>query len=89
MIRTDAGPKYRHGAITPSDSAILTIDATIRTGNLYHALFIGTAGTISIEDHAGVIVSYAVPAGYILPFSPLRVRATGTTATGIVGWRDD
>jgi len=88
MIRTDAGPKHSHASITPNDSTFLTKDATARTGNLYRALFVGGAGNIALEDRNGVVVTYAVPAGQIIPFSPRKVMATNTTATLIVGWSD-
>jgi hypothetical protein len=49
------------------------------------ALFIGTGGTLSLiaqEDTAAV--SLTVVAGQIVPVRAKIVRATGTTATGIV-----
>lgn len=65
-------------AITPSDTDEVSI--------IPKALFIGGSGTISIialDDTAPV--SLTVTAGQILPIRAKFVRATGTTATGIVG----
>lgn len=83
---TDAGPKLRHAAITPSDSVILTENTLAGGKLLYHALYITVAGNISITDKYGTTIVYAVPANFILPIRPMRVNATSTTATGIVGW---
>lgn len=85
-LSTDGGPKLKHAAITPNDSTLLTKDGTVGTGLLYHALYITGAGNISITDKYGTTIVYAVPANFILPFRPLRVNSTSTTATGIVGW---
>lgn len=83
---TDGGPKSIHAAITPSDTVYLTKGATKNGPLLYHALYITGAGNIAIQDKNDVVITYAVPANFILPFRPQRVMATNTTATGIVGW---
>ena len=71
-------PGVQHAAITPNDGAdIPTIPRVLR---------IGGAGTIALRDRTGVDVTYTVTDGEVLLFSPARVLATGTTATGIVGW---
>jgi hypothetical protein len=64
-------------AVTPNDTNELDYVAK--------ALFIGTGGTLSLiaqEDTAAV--SLTVVAGQIVPVRAKIVRATGTTATGIV-----
>jgi len=85
-MKTDAGPKLRHAVITPSDSTILTVGGQAQGPLLYHGLYITGAGNIAIEDKYGTTIVYAVPANFIMPFRPYRVRLTSTTATGIVGW---
>lgn len=45
------------------------------------AIWVGGAGDIALD---GVVLK-AVPAGTLLPVSPSKVNATGTTATDIVG----
>jgi hypothetical protein len=64
-------------AVTPNDTNELEYVAK--------ALFIGTGGTLSLiaqEDTAAV--SLTVADGQIIPVRAKIVRATGTTATGIV-----
>lgn len=73
-----ADPARRAFAVTPSDSAELAV--------LPKALLIGGAGAVvlrAVDSAADVTV--AVQAGQLLPIRAQFVRATGTTATGIVG----
>jgi len=74
-------PATRHFAITPDDDTDLEA-----TEAQPRALYIGTGGTLSMTDEVGAIVIYTVSDGQVIPFRPVRVRATGTTATGIIGW---
>ncbi len=62
-------------AVTPSDSTDL--EYTTR------GLYIGVAGNLSVVMAGGDTVIIPVQAG-LHPLSVSRVRATGTTATGIV-----
>jgi hypothetical protein len=75
--RSLEGPGDRHQAITPSDSATLSPRP--------RALFCQAAGEVAVEDRQGVVLTYTLAAGQILPFRAVRVRATGTTAT-VFGW---
>lgn len=61
--------------VTPSNSVNLSF--------VPQALYIGVAGDISLTDADGNTVVFTVAAG-ILDLSPVRVNATGTTATNIV-----
>jgi hypothetical protein len=64
-------------AVTPSDSADLT-DTT-------RALYVGGDGNVSVIMRGGQTVTFTgMKAGVIYPLRVNRVRATGTTATGIV-----
>lgn len=66
-------------AITPSDTTDLTY--------ITRAIYIGAAGNLVVTPlQGGSDVTYAVLAGQILPVRVTRVKATGTTATGIVAW---
>ena len=66
-------------AVIPSDS--------IELARLPKALSIGGAGNIVIRAvDSGADVTIAVTAGQLLPVRAQYVRATGTTATGIVGF---
>lgn len=70
-------PARRAFAIVPSDSAAI--------GQLPKALYVGGAGNLTLRavDSTGD-VTIAVQAGQILPLRASHVRATGTTATGLV-----
>jgi len=77
MIYADGtGPAIRWTAVTPDDAAALD--------PMPRALFVGAAGTLTLEDRTGSIVTWTVMDGQFLPVAPLRIRATGTTASGIV-----
>jgi hypothetical protein len=65
-------------AITPSDTASLTI--------LPKAIVSGTSGTVTLQaaDSDNDVVISCV-AGQTLPIRARYIRATGTSATGLVG----
>ncbi|RMH39574.1 MAG: hypothetical protein D6688_13930 [Alphaproteobacteria bacterium] len=69
------GPATDIQPVTPSDSADLP-DVAV-------ALYVETAGTLSIVTVAGGARTVAVTDNAILPVGVRRVNATGTTATGI------
>lgn len=65
-------------AITPSDTVAFTRRARY--------LYIGGLGNVSVQTLDGTAVVFtAVPVGTLLPIECLRVNATGTTATALVG----
>jgi len=61
--------------VTPSD--------TVNVVKTPKAIYADVAGTISMIDSSGTTISFTVLAGIIYPLIPARIRATGTTATGI------
>lgn len=71
-------PAYHAAAVTPHDSTDLSTDA--------RALYVGTAGNLSVETSGGesAVVFTAVPAGTVLPIRVSRVNSTATTASNIV-----
>lgn len=77
ITRLDS-PAAHHFAIIPSD----TDDLPIRP----RAIRVGEGGTLVLRDALQTEISYTVMAGEVLVFRALRVMATGTTATNIVGW---
>ena len=64
-------------AVTPSDADTFANPVS---------LYIGGSGNVSVLPGSGTTtpVVVAVLAGTVLPFTVLGVRATGTTATGLV-----
>lgn len=64
--------------VTPSDATVVS----------FRGLYVGGAGNVSILTALGDTVTFAnVPAGGYVLCACVRVRATGTTATSIVGLR--
>lgn len=61
--------------ITPNDNNEIRVPK---------ALYIGGAGNIVLAGADGVDGTFAVGAGATLPLRPRKVKATGTTATGIL-----
>lgn len=66
-------------AVTPSDTAGVKMDA----------LWVGVGGSLSLDYGDGPIVFTAVPGGAFFETAGCIVRATGTTATGLIAvkWR--
>lgn len=65
-------------AVTPDDNANLP--------NTARALYIGGAGNVAIVTRDGSATTFEnVPAGTTLRITVSQVKATGTTATAIVG----
>lgn len=62
-------------AIVPNDSADIEV---------CDAIYVGTAGTLTLQNPKGVNIAFAVAAGQLLQVSPKRVMATGTDVTGLV-----
>lgn len=65
--------------ITPNDGVVLT--------NIPRQLYIGSAGdlTVLLVDDTAPVLFKAVPAGTVLNIRPIRVMASGTGASNIVG----
>lgn len=65
-------------SVTPSDSADLSI-------GFCRGILVGTAGSLSVIGTSGGTINFpTLIAGVIHPICATRIRATGTTATGIV-----
>lgn len=64
----------KYGTVTPHDSNEL----------IFNALYIGVTGNVEVQDEDGNNTIFTnVPVGFF-PVSGQKVRATGTTATGII-----
>jgi len=70
-----SGPATDIVPVTPDDSTDLT-DTAI-------ALYVETGGTVAFVSSAGGARSVSVSNNFILPVGVSRVKATGTSATGI------
>lgn len=68
-------PARRFEAVVPSDTSNLP--------TLPRFLVIGGGGVLSIMDERGVVSSISVAAG-VVPLMPMRILATGTTATQVL-----
>jgi hypothetical protein len=65
-------------AITPSDS--------INFGAMSRFIYVGTAGDVAAVTAQGTVVIFAsVPKGTVLPLMAVRINATNTTASQLVG----
>lgn len=68
-------PARRAEAVTPNDNADLP--------NFSRALYVGGAGDLEVTTVGGDTVTFAAASG-LLPVCVSRVRASGTSATGII-----
>lgn len=73
-----SGPARTADNITPDNATNLATPL--------RQLDIETGGTISFVDGYDVVKSLTVPDGYALKCVVKRVNATGTTATGFIGY---
>lgn len=73
-----SGPADDAETITPSDAAELA--------SITRALYVGGSGDVVVVMRGGQTVTFrAAAAGSTLPIRVKQVRATGTTATNLVG----
>lgn len=73
----NSDPAEYWATVTPSDGTDLSA--------IPRALYVGTAGDISVTGADGLAATFVgVPGGQILPVRARRVRATGTTASNIL-----
>lgn len=82
MNQRDQASASNHAvAVTPSDTVDLATPA--------RSLFVGAAGTLTLDTMGGEtsVLFSAVPAGATITLGVKRVRATGTTCTGIIALR--
>jgi hypothetical protein len=65
-------------AVAPSD--------TVSLPQVTRALYVGEGGSVSVQMVDGLVATFRnVPTGSILPIRVSKIRATDTTAGGIVG----
>lgn len=76
-------------SITPSDTVLLTYpnDQGDPITRKCKGIYVGGTGDLVIVNSAGVAVTHTnVLGGGFYPFSTSLVKATGTTATGLVAY---
>lgn len=74
----ETGPAVHAVAITPADGANFSFGQV-------RALYVGVTGDITLDTpYETAVLFKAVPVG-ILPVAAVRIRATATTATNILG----
>ncbi|MEV5054677.1 hypothetical protein MRBLRH13_000258 [Agrobacterium radiobacter] len=74
---SQVGPARNAVAVTPSDSADLS--------TVPRAVCVAADGNVAmVMSGNGQEVTIAMVAGTLYPLAPTRIKATGTTATGIV-----
>ena len=66
-------------------AAVTTSDSTDITPPVW-GFTVGASGNVSVITNGGQTVTIPVIAGFFYPLRVNRFRATGTTATGIVGY---
>ena len=72
------GPASHGFAIVPNDSTDL--------GEVTRALYVGIGGTLTVILQSGAeLVLQGIVAGTLLPLRVRRLKATGTSASAIVG----
>lgn len=72
------GPANHGFAVTPNDATDLA--------EITRAVYVGGGGALAVVlNSSAELVLLNVAAGALLPLRARRVKATGTTATGIVG----
>lgn len=71
------GPAERLAPVAPDDGADLPFGLT-------RSIYVGGAGALSVVDRHGQTVDIVSAAGQYHPIRVARVRATGTTATGVI-----
>jgi hypothetical protein len=72
----DIEPSALWTAVTPSDSTVLE---DVRS------VYVGTTGNLACTAYDGsTVIFLTVPAGTVLPITPVKINSTGTTAAGIV-----
>lgn len=75
--QSQSGPARFLLPVVPDDAANLPNGGA-------RSLYVAGAGTLSVVDAAGTVVEIVSGAAQYHPIRVVRVRATGTTATGIV-----
>lgn len=82
----DKFSKYRIALKSPADNAVaVTPSDSTDLDNVSRGIWVGGAGDISLITKGGTTLTFVgAVAGTTIPIRASRIRATGTTATGLV-----
>lgn len=71
-------------AMQAPDGAAITTSDTV--ANEFRTVYVGVSGDVAVVTQLGTtLVFKAVPVGFLIPVATKRVKATGTTATNLIG----
>ena len=85
----DAFKSHTRSLTSPPEDAeeVIPSDSAGATGHVTRAIYVGTAGDVSVLMQGGATVTLTgVQAGSFLPLRVRQVLQTGTTAGDIVGF---
>ncbi|MGH1352201.1 MAG: spike base protein, RCAP_Rcc01079 family [Methyloligellaceae bacterium] len=84
---TDNFKRHTSSLESPASGAFaITPDNSNSLSEITRAIYIGGAGDLAVTMQAGQEVTFSsLPAGTVLPVRVERVKATGTTATALLG----
>jgi hypothetical protein len=73
--------------VGPGDDAfVISTSDTVDLASVTRAIYVGVTGDVAVITKGGTTLTFtAVPAGAVIPVRVSRVKATGTTATNMVG----
>jgi hypothetical protein len=86
MTATDTFEAYAYVPTAPANGAFaVTQDDDAALPKTTRELYVGGAGDVAVVMRDGSEATFSVPAGTSLRVAASKVKATATTATGIVG----
>lgn len=83
--RPSSAPSYDYKAVS-ADNGNALANYTGSANLVTRGISCAVAGVISIKNSNGDFVDVYIVAGAIHPISTNWIRATGTTATGLIVW---
>jgi hypothetical protein len=82
----DSFRKHTRSLTSPPEHGAAIVPGDADLGHVSRALYVGGGGDVAVRLQDGTEFTLAnVPTGTLLPIRVIRVLATGTTATQIVG----
>ncbi len=84
---TDRFDKHAAGLMTPAEDGFsITPNDGADLSRVPRSIFVGGAGNVVLVTAKGTELTFnGLAAGSVLPVRANRVKATGTTATGLIG----